>query len=140
MTDTAGKERIKYALRLMEEDVLKFKAYAEDLVLPQKCAPKVSEECERASYDACVSELPSPQCPGGIEFSAEACGDGTKCGAIYDFNASVLRLAPGSFDPFNGEPTDKVSFDIPLKEPSIHFLSSPLRWDPTTRISGTEGS
>jgi hypothetical protein len=109
MTDTAGKERIKYALRLMEEDVLKFKAYAEDLVLPQKCAPKVSEECERASYDACVSELPSPQCPGGIEFSAEACGDGTKCGAIYDFNASVLRLAPGSFDPFNGEPTDKVS-------------------------------
>jgi hypothetical protein len=108
MTDTAGKERMKYALRLMKEDVLEFKAYAEGLI-KNKCAPTVFEKCVNASYDACVSELPSPQCPGGIEFSAEACGDGTKCGAIYDFNASVLRLAPGSFDPFNGEPTDKVS-------------------------------
>jgi hypothetical protein len=113
MTDTAGKAIVEHIFNLMESDVLSFRKVVEDLLLPQyKCAPTVFEECDRASYDACVSTLPSPQCPGGVEFSSEACGDGTKCGAIYDFSTSVLRLAPGSSNPINGEPTEEVSFDF----------------------------
>jgi hypothetical protein len=124
MTDTAGKDIVRHIFKLLESVVLRLKLEAERQLLPEnKCAPKVLEECDRASYDACVSKLPSPQCPGGVEFSSVACGDGTKCGAIYDFSKSVLRLAPGSFL-VNGEPTDKVSFDFPLKMPSIHSLQS----------------
>jgi hypothetical protein len=127
MTDNAGKAIVRHIFRnLMEPLVLSYRKVVERQLLPEnKCAPKVLEECDRASYDACVSKLPSPHCPGGVEFSSVACGDGTKCAAIYDFSKSVLRLAPGSFTgPVNGEPTDKVSFDFPLKMPSIHSLQS----------------
>jgi hypothetical protein len=100
----------------IEDYLHDFRLEAERLILPEyKCAPKVSEECYRASYDACLSELPSPQCPGGE--SSKACGDGKKCGTTYDFNNSVLRLGPDSFNPLPGElygePTDEVSFDFP---------------------------
>jgi hypothetical protein len=114
MTDTE-KAVLEYIFDEAEKDVLASKKYLEETVLPQKCAPKVYEECHKASYDACVSDLPSLQCPGGALFSSEACGDGKNCGTKYDFNNSVLMLSPGSSHPVNGEPNDEVSFDLPLR-------------------------
>lgn len=96
----------------MEKDVILFRNDLQNLLLPlNKCVSKVLEDCAVANYDACVSTLPYPQCPGGGEFASEACGDGKKCGAVYDFNASVLRLAPGAYNAWDLEPSsDKVSF------------------------------
>jgi hypothetical protein len=121
-TDNSGKELVYAILDQMEDDVLNFRRFAEDLILPQnKCASTVSEYCERANYDACESALPLPQCPGGTEFPSEDCGDGTKCAAIYDFSASVLRLAPGSYDSLTREPTDEVSLNAPNRMSSKVF-------------------
>ena len=95
----------------METDVLRFARDMENLILPEnKCASRVLQDCAFANYDGCVSTLPSPKCPGGSEFASDACGDGTKCGAVYDFNATTLRLAPGAYNAENLEPnSDNVS-------------------------------
>jgi hypothetical protein len=95
----------------MKTDVLRFARHMESLLLPEnKCVSKVLEDCTIANYDGCVSTLPLPKCPGGSEFASEACGDGTKCGAVYDFNTTTLRLAPGAYNTGNLEPnSDSVS-------------------------------
>jgi hypothetical protein len=110
----------------MEEDVLNFRRFAEDLLpAEKKCASTVFEDCDSSNYDACESKLPSPHCSGGIEFSSEDCGGGTKCAAIYGFSTSVLRLAPGSYDPLTREPTDKVSLNAPYRMSSKVFYHHP---------------
>jgi hypothetical protein len=95
----------------METDVLRFARHMENLTLPDnKCVSRVLEDCAIANYDGCVSTLPSPKCPGGSEFASDACGDGTKCGAVYDFSTTTLRMAPGSYNTGNLEPnSDNVS-------------------------------
>lgn len=105
---------LELMFQIMEKDVLLFRDHLQSLLLPiNKCVSKVLEDCAMANYDGCVSTLPSPKCPGDGEFASESCGDGTKCGAVYDFNASVLRLAPGSFNVWDLEPSnDRVSLAV----------------------------
>lgn len=105
---------LELMFQIMEKDVLLFRDHVQNLLLPMnKCVSKVLEDCAMANYNACVSTLPSPTCPGGGEFASASCGDGTKCGAVYDFNASVLRLAPGSYNIWDLEPSnDKVSLAV----------------------------
>ena len=98
---------LQLMFKIMESDVLLFARYMEGLLTPQnKCTDKVLKACASANYEGCASALPSPKCPGGSDFASSACGNGTKCGAIYDFNVTTLRLAPGSYKLQDLEPSD----------------------------------
>ena len=78
---------LELMFKKMEQDVQLFKRKMESLLLPQnRCTTQIMEKCSMGNYDGCASSLPVPTCPGTSDFASQACGDGTKCGAIYDFN------------------------------------------------------
>jgi uncharacterized protein YegL len=119
---------LELMFKVMEQDVLRFARHMETLILPlNKCTEKVFGDCLYGSYDGCASSLPTPSCPGGSDFASTACdASGTTCGAIYDFNATTLRIAPGSYDPLTLEPTtnfvkDAVCYSLQAQNYMINY-------------------
>jgi len=82
-----------------------------------------------ANFDGCASSLLTPTCPGGSDFASSACGNGTQCGAIYDFNTTTLRIAPGSYylnnlEPSNVEVKDSVCYSLLAESYMLNYTEA----------------
>lgn len=98
---------LEQMMNKITQDTLAFKKHFESLLLKENmCNPLTIEECYEGSYDGCLSELPEASCPGGPEWAIPTCGDGSTCGALFDFTASTLRLAPSINVNGNGNPME----------------------------------
>lgn len=83
-------------LEKIEGDTRKFVSHFETLLtIENKCSNETKNACITGNYDDCTSEYPEASCPGN-EYSIPICGDGKDggCGALFDFTASTVRLAP----------------------------------------------
>jgi hypothetical protein len=80
----------------IEMDTRNFARYMETLIMTEKkCSSATERACMFGNYDDCTSEYPEASCPGN-DYALPVCGDGKEgsCGALFDFTASTVRLAP----------------------------------------------
>jgi len=88
----------------MTSDVRDFAAEIER-VYSDRCTITTLEKCTKTNYDECLSEYPNQYCPGGNVFSVPSCGDGIRCGGLFDFTVSSVSLPAHVTDGEDGNPS-----------------------------------
>ena len=97
-TDAAGEgtsQDLEQMFLRMEYDTVQWAKHMETLILPEnKCIKKNLENCSRANFNGCTSELPYATCPGA-ENRILRCGKGEEggCSGLLDFTAARVSLA-----------------------------------------------
>jgi hypothetical protein len=62
--------------------------------------------CNRSNYVGCASKLPNPICYKSDELANGTCSASDKCGALFDFKTSTIRLPKDFANGKDGNPTD----------------------------------
>uniref|UniRef100_A0A7S4NES1 VWFA domain-containing protein n=2 Tax=Odontella aurita TaxID=265563 RepID=A0A7S4NES1_9STRA len=93
----------------LESDVLDFRDKVEALYA-NRCDADSLDACKAASYDMCSSEYPFQTCRADEQLTIPACAEGSagKCGGLFDYTTSTVRIPKDLADGMNGNPTDKT--------------------------------
>jgi len=103
----AGDAAFDALIAKMEADVLELALRVEDLYT-SRCDATSLSQCYQGNYNDCDSEFPNQQCFAYEELALPACGDGTKCSALWDYSVSNVVI-----------PDDLAGTDLNPTDPSV---------------------
>lgn len=102
---TFNENKFQELVTKIEGDIVDLAAEVESLYAG-RCDDVLLSDCFQGNYNDCLSQFPTETCPGGTNFNIPACGDGSACSGIFDFETSAVTL-PGSLaNGQDGNPTD----------------------------------